>query len=126
MTRLEFSAPTKRKAYERAKGRCQACDVELRDGGPQYHHILEARLGGDNALANCQVLCIPCHKVVTKEQSIPRITKMKRQHAGSINAHTPSAPIRSPGFARTQRAIDRSKREPKQALPPRQLYAREI
>ncbi len=122
MSRLEFTAPTKRKAHERANGRCQVCDVVLRDGEPQYHHILEARLGGDNALANCLVLCIPCHKVVTKEQSVPRITKMKGMHAGSINAKTPSVPIRSAPFRKSQRSADRALRGPKQALPPKQLY----
>ncbi len=93
MSRLEFSAPTKRKAYERAGGRCQTCDAVLRDGEPQYHHILEAKLGGDGSIANCLVLCIPCHKAVTKEVSIPRVTKMKGMHTGSINAQGPKAKI---------------------------------
>lgn len=93
MSRLEFSAPTKRQAYERAKGRCQDCGRALRDGEPQYHHILEARLGGDGSPANCRVLCIPCHKAVTKSQSSPRVTKMKGMHSGSINARTPKSRI---------------------------------
>ncbi len=95
MSRLEFSGPTKRMAYERADGKCQECGVKLPDGSPQYHHILEARLGGDGSLANCRVLCLPCHKVVTKEVSAPRVTKMKHMRDHSINAHGPKAKIAS-------------------------------
>ena len=77
MRRSEFTAQTKRDAYKRADGCCQSCAVKLRDGESQYHHVIEARLGGTNSLANCLVLCPRCHKAVTKDTSIPRITRMK-------------------------------------------------
>ncbi len=112
MSRLEFTAPTKRKAYERARGECQCCGTKLPDGSAHYHHILEARLGGDNSLANCLVLCIPCHKVVTKEVSVPRVTKMKGMHAGSINARTATAKI-------AQRPKEPRAVAEKLAIPPR-------
>lgn len=93
--RSEFSAPTKRTAYDRAGGRCEGCGAGLRDAEAHYHHILEARLGGDNSLANCWVVCIPCHKIITRETSQPRITKMKHMRDGSINAHGPKVKIAS-------------------------------
>jgi 5-methylcytosine-specific restriction endonuclease McrA len=108
---MEFSAPTKRKAFERAGGKCQDCARELRDGEPQYHHVLEARLGGDNALSNCRLLCVSCHKATTKEVSRPRIVKMKNMRDGSINAHAPKAKI--PQRARARTVSDRI------GIPPR-------
>ncbi len=119
MARLEFSGPTKRKAFERAGGKCQECDRELRDGEPQYDHILEARLGGDGSLANCRVLCISCHKAKTKEISQPRITKMKHMRDSSINAHGPKAKILIRKKPHTV--------SDKIGLPPRRsLYAKDI
>ncbi len=117
MSRLEFGGPTKRAAFERAQGKCQECDRGLRDGEPQYHHILEARLGGDGSLANCRVLCVPCHKVVTKEVSAPRVTKMKHMRDSSINAHGPKAKIANRKEPRTV--------SDKIGIPPRRsLYRR--
>jgi len=101
MRRSEFTAQTKRDAYKRADGCCQSCAVKLRDGESQYHHVIEARLGGTNSLANCLVLCPRCHKAVTKDTSIPRITRMKHMRDASINARGPKAKIPSRRKVRT-------------------------
>ena len=76
MKRQEFSRLTKQLAFGRAKGLCENCKLPFK--GIEYHHILEAELGGDNSINNCLVLCRPCHKFFTKTQSAPRIAKSNR------------------------------------------------
>ena len=120
MTRLEFSATTKRKAFDRAMmqgGKCQCgCGQDLQPPRIAYDHILPDALGGKPELANCQVLNAACHQRKTSTEDVPRIRKADRQKVASINAKpSPKQPIQSRGFDRKQRA-------PKPALPPRQFY----
>lgn len=77
--RAEFSDKVKSQAWERCAGNCEHCGNPIRAGnGPEYHHDIDAMLGGPNTLENCLVLCIrPCHKAVTAERR-PEITKTKR------------------------------------------------
>jgi len=99
VSRTEFTAATKRAAWERAGGRCEhiadserfdrhfqtegtiegRCNKKLFHGDIFYDHIIPDGLGGDNSLANCAVLCRAHHDPKTREQDVPRIAKMKRQ-----------------------------------------------
>jgi 5-methylcytosine-specific restriction protein A len=83
--RLEFSKTTKEAGYDRCKidgvPHCEDCRLPLGAERPEYHHILEAWLGGDNSLENCQVVHYRCHKRLTKTQSIPRVAKVRRIEA---------------------------------------------
>lgn len=85
----EFSTETKRQAWDRCKvggePRCECCGTPFNGERPEYHHILEAALGGDNSLKNCQVLRKKCHRIITSQQSIPRVAKTKRIEAKGAN-----------------------------------------
>ena len=77
--RLEFSTRTMLAAWRRSLGICECgCAQPIKPDRPEYHHILEAGLGGDNGLENCQVLKPKCHRLITNGQSIPRIAKVNR------------------------------------------------
>ena len=65
-----FSEGVKRKAFNRAKGRCEGCGKLLsydnheegQRGAWEAHHKKAIKDGGDNTLSNCKVLCLDCHK----------------------------------------------------------------
>jgi 5-methylcytosine-specific restriction enzyme A len=81
--RDEFTKATKRDAHTRSKGHCEAvwdgvrCNAPFADRTPHYHHIIEAYLGGRATLDNCMVVCIPCHKLITKKRA-PVLEKVER------------------------------------------------
>jgi len=78
MKRIEFPAKIRDKAADRAAGKCQRCGLPF--GGKKMHfdHILPLALNGESTLANCQVLCEPCHKEKTAKEDVPRIRKADR------------------------------------------------
>jgi 5-methylcytosine-specific restriction endonuclease McrA len=76
--RLEFSHATKEAAFSRANGFCEHCKLPLNGERPEYHHITEAWLGGDNSLENALVVHKRCHKLLTKVVSHKRVAKVKR------------------------------------------------
>lgn len=78
MTRLEFTAATRRLAWARSKHACEICGIGLEQKRREYDHIITASDGGDNSLDNCQVLCEPCHDEKTYKRDIPAIAKSKR------------------------------------------------
>ncbi len=82
MKRREFSRLTKQLCYGRSKGFCEHCKLPFK--GIEYHHILEAEFGGDGSYNNCLVVCIPCHKYLTKTYSAPSIAKSNRIRNGRI------------------------------------------
>lgn len=51
--------------FKNARGRCEACNVELQHGEWECDHVLPLRQGGDNSLNNLRVLCKPCHRAKT-------------------------------------------------------------
>ena len=119
--RDEFSAKTKDQAYARSGGLCEnkACKLPLVIGHIHYDHILPCALGGKATLANCQVLCEPCHTRKTGKEDVPRIRKADRQRRKHIGAEVePAKKIQSRGFEPS----DKPKIE-KLPLPPRRgLY----
>lgn len=93
--RKEFSAAVKRAAWERSGGRCEGwattdlmhhfgrsigirlCNAVVRKGKCAFDHRIPVWTCDDASLANCQVLCLPCHKAKTA-QDVKAIAKSKR------------------------------------------------
>jgi 5-methylcytosine-specific restriction enzyme A len=115
-SRLEFTTATKRAAFARSNGKCELCGMVFGAKKKEYDHRLPCALGGDNSLANCMVICTPCHAEKTAKHDVPRIRKADRQRNHDINAARRKTPIQSRGFDH------KPKREPKPTLPPRELY----
>lgn len=80
MARLEFSRKVRNQVFERANGHCEnkRCGAVLKPGEGEYDHILPAEFGGEATVANCMLLCRPCHKAKTA-RDIKRIRKSDRQ-----------------------------------------------
>lgn len=66
MMRLEFTRKTKASRFLHCGGKCEMCGVRLVPGKIEYHHYREANDGGDNSFENCRVVCVACHKPLTK------------------------------------------------------------
>lgn len=118
--RLEFSRKVRMAAFDRAAGRCEGringdrCGADISDGRCDYDHILPAALGGKAELANCQCLCIACHKAKTASD-VRGIRKADRQRAARANAKPePKQRIAGRGFPKRDRV-----RIEKLPLPPR-------
>jgi len=86
MSRLEFTAKTKREAYERSGGVCEChlvpmlkrrkgCGQRLVDGRIRYEHILPDAIAQDNSLDNCAVLSMGCWREKTDTYDRPTIAK---------------------------------------------------
>ena len=83
--RREFSARVKLQAFELANGQCTRCTAKLYPGKIRYNHRIPDYMGGENTLANCEVLCVNCDHPQTYGKDIPTIAKTKRiikKHAG--------------------------------------------
>lgn len=90
MGRREFTKETKRKAFERSNGRCEAagtlygltantrCNADLRFG-VEYDHVIPDAHSKDNSLENCAAVCIRCHRFKTRHKDIPAVAKVRRQ-----------------------------------------------
>ena len=103
--RREFSAATRRAAWERANGACEGlvmspelselgfpkmvrCNAPIDIGNFHYDHIDPDWFSKDNELENCQVLCHVCHKVKTGWDK-RHIAKSKRLQDKRIKARKP-------------------------------------
>ena len=86
MSRREFPAKVKAKAFERAGGHCEKCTAYLTVGKFHYDHVLPDALGGEPTLSNCEVLCTNCHGAKTAKEDVPRIAKTRRTRAKHIGA----------------------------------------
>jgi len=122
--RAEFSKGTKAEAFIRSKGHCEKCSAPLRPGKYEYHHLIEAAIGGTGRLDNCAVWCDACHDPHTATVSAPRVAKMKRQRAGHIGAKTaPTQKIKSRGFTPAEPKTPATGAVSKlEALPRRSFY----
>ena len=91
--RKEFTAKTKRAAFERCHvngvPRCEAiivsepgvslrCSEDLRVKSFHYDHADADFYSKDNSLENCTVLCQLCHKLKTRTVDVPKISKTRR------------------------------------------------
>lgn len=106
MARKEFTKKTKREAYERSSGLCEAtgrlyglgtskrCKADLTKG-VEYDHVLRASDGGDNDLSNCLAVCIPCHTHKTTKFDTPQAAKTKRISDKSKGVSKPKSKLSS-------------------------------
>ena len=92
---FEFSAKTQEQALKRSGMICEnrKCCAPLSKGKYHFDHILPAALRGKPTLANCQVLCVPCHKEKTAKEDVPRIRKADRQKRADDGIKKPVASI---------------------------------
>jgi len=113
--RDEFSNKTKDQAATRANGHCELCRLPFNGRRPEFDHILPAEYGGLATLANCQVLCAPCHAKKTKED-VRGMRKADRQRKASVGAAREKQPI-------PKRPKDEKPKRDKLDMPPRRsLY----
>lgn len=110
MKRDEFSNKTKDEAATRADGRCDICKVAFGGARPEYDHILASEFGGRATLANCQVLCISCHRAKTRKD-IRGMRKADRQRRASVGAERKKQKI-------TQRVKEEKPQRDKLPIPP--------
>lgn len=103
MPRAEFTKATKRAAYDRAKGRCEAsgslygridtpCGAPLKFGAEYDHVILDAN-SHDNSLENCAAVCPRCHKWKTANHDTPLAAKTLRQQDKNRGIRKTSKPM---------------------------------
>lgn len=93
-TRREFSAPTKRDAFDRSGGICEChilarrgikgfssegCGQKLSPGNTFYEHVDPDALRGLNDLDNCAVLVKTCWRLKTDTYDLPRIASNNRK-----------------------------------------------
>ena len=88
MPRREFTPKTKKAAWERSKGLCEAsgpfynrpwddrCNKPMLKA--EYDHFIRAADGGDNSLENCRAVCADCHSWKTCNIDTPGAAKAKR------------------------------------------------
>ena len=69
----EFDRPTMELALARQKHRCATCGTTIHSLGESgrtdhrfgeaahAHHIRHVKIGGDNSLQNCVIICQSCH-----------------------------------------------------------------
>jgi 5-methylcytosine-specific restriction enzyme A len=76
MNRLEFTAKTKRQAYDRSGGLCECalvpflnrpsgCGTKLTEGRIRYEHIIPDNIAQDNSIDNCAALSLGCWREKT-------------------------------------------------------------
>ena len=59
---MAFPDSVKSKAYTNAKGKCERCGKSTGMASGEFHHKVSVDAGGSDGLANCEFLCLSCHK----------------------------------------------------------------
>lgn len=115
MSRAEFSKPTKRAAFARSEGRCEAsgvryglepgqrCDMPL-DRGVIYDHDDPDANSKNNSLENCRCICPGCNRFKTGKTDIPAIAKTVRQRDKNIGITGPKSKWPSRPMSRERRS----------------------
>lgn len=136
MSRTEFDEKTRVKRLRFADFKCEGmvarddgtkarCNATLTKTRVNFDHDIADGLGGKATFENCRAICRQCHADKTKGD-VAAIAEAKRREAAHLGARTrPKVELKSGPFARTEEAIERSRRPSKlDALPPRRsLYA---
>ena len=55
--------PMKERLYKEQKGRCKACDVQMRIVDFEVDHIIPKAKGGGDYYENYQLLCSSCNRI---------------------------------------------------------------
>lgn len=117
MPRANFSKLTKREAWERSGGRCEAvgpiygldkglrCNADLKATGVNYDHFNLDANSKDNSLKNCRAVCPPCHAWKTNNIDKPKAAKTLRQQdkARGIEKEKPKMPNRGKADKKTEK-----------------------
>lgn len=99
--RLEFTAQTKRDAFDRSGGVCECyripwlkrpdgCGVKLVDGAIYYEHVNPDNIRHDNSLDNCAVLTRTCWREKTDRYDRKVIAKSNHVRDGARGIKQPS------------------------------------
>lgn len=121
--RREFTAATKRDAFERSGGICEChrvwqlptcgtgCGGKLTIGNTFYEHIDPDALNGANDLDNCAVLVRTCWKLKTARYDRPAITKDRHlsDFARSIKDKLSARPLLGTFRSGIKLPLDRSR-----------------
>ena len=112
--RQEFSAKTRRTAFERAAGICEChrlvnvpgiipggCGAQLVLGLINFEHVICAELGGEPTLENCATLTRTCWRIKTDKYDLPTVAKTKRQHAKNVGTR-----VKRPWHPTLRRRLD--------------------
>jgi 5-methylcytosine-specific restriction endonuclease McrA len=123
MARREFPRSIKvaviKRATKNSEVWCEKCGQLAKRW--QIDHVIADSIGGEPVIDNAMLICEPCYSK-KNQQDTTRAAKTKRQEAKGLGVRpTPTAKLKSRGFAPTGKAprIDKS------ALPklgPRALY----
>ena len=62
-----FPKKMKEEALERQNYQCDKCGKKINLKTSEGHHAFPNSMGGPTHSWNLQMLCIPCHKIITKE-----------------------------------------------------------
>lgn len=108
MARAEFSKATKREAWERSGGVCEAHGpwwglaegIRCTNVVSEYDHIILDANSKDNSITNCAAVCKRCHRWKTDHRDIPTAAKTRGQqdkHRGITGPKRPwgKRPMRS-------------------------------
>ena len=89
--REEFGRTVKRDALKRSKWHCEKCTAPLSSGKFEFDHITPANDGGEASLENCRVLCVNCHKGVTKiyVRELRKAERIRDKHSGALRSSSP-------------------------------------
>jgi hypothetical protein len=126
--RAEFTQAIKVRRLTFAGFRCEAevtrddatkvrCNAVLTGKRVEFHHAIEAELGGLATFENCRAWCRQCHRDYYP-QSAAKISEAKRREAAHVGARRPKQRMASGAkLAGPERA-----HEGRQPLPRRSLY----
>jgi len=111
MNRREFPQSVRKAAWMRAAGTCecgcgQPFDLDHPKGCPEYHHRIEAVLGGSNDLENCMCIRRDCHAAITAKDSAPKAAKVRREDKRRLGLQAHKASIPGSRESKWKRRID--------------------
>ena len=117
MSRKEFSKAVKVARLKHATRDgipyCEDCGIQLKPGMFAFDHDDPDGMTGEPTFDNCRVLCVgdnSCHAKKTKldQGDIARAKRLEARDVGLKPA--PVQPIRSAGFRKSTRTVDRQSR----------------
>lgn len=97
--RRHISTKARVALFARKDGVCHICNGKVQPGEAwDVSHPIPLQIGGADDESNWDVAHRKCHAIITATEDIPRIAKMKRQHAKHIGAGKSEPKLRGAGF----------------------------
>ena len=83
--RREFPNRIRAEAYLRADGKCEEGGATVKHKPYQVDHIIPCWQGGEPTLDNARVLCVPCHRPKSAEETrqTAKADRLRRKHIGA-------------------------------------------